>query len=53
MTQEVADCLSAGIAAHPEDWHMLQRVFEADLDARGPVDRTIGRPAGRPIGKTG
>jgi hypothetical protein len=31
MTQQVADDLSAGITAHPEDWHMLQRVFVADL----------------------
>jgi len=31
MTQACADALGAGIAAHPEDWHMLQRVFEADL----------------------
>jgi len=44
MTQQVADGLSAGIAAHPADWHMLQRVFEADLDERpaepvaGPVE---------------
>jgi lauroyl/myristoyl acyltransferase len=32
MTQEVARVFEAGIAAHPEDWHMLQRVFTADLD---------------------
>lgn len=31
MTQGCADALAAGIAAHPEDWHMLQRVFVADL----------------------
>lgn len=31
MTQACADALAAGIAAHPEDWHMLQRVFVADL----------------------
>jgi hypothetical protein len=28
----VARVFEAGIAAHPEDWHMLQRVFTADLD---------------------
>ena len=33
MTQACADALGAGIAAHPQDWHMLQRVFVADLDA--------------------
>lgn len=32
MTQACADVLGAGIAAHPQDWHMLQRVFVADLD---------------------
>ena len=31
MTQGCADALASGIAAHPEDWHMLQRVFVADL----------------------
>ena len=32
MTQEMARVFEAGIAAHPQDWHMLQRVFVADLD---------------------
>jgi phosphatidylinositol dimannoside acyltransferase len=32
MMQGCADALGAGIAGHPQDWHMLQRVFEADLD---------------------
>jgi lauroyl/myristoyl acyltransferase len=27
LTQQVADGLAVGIAAHPEDWHMLQRVW--------------------------
>jgi lauroyl/myristoyl acyltransferase len=30
MTQGCADALAVGIAANPEDWHMLQRVFVAD-----------------------
>jgi len=30
MTQGCADALARGVAAHPEDWHMLQRVFVAD-----------------------
>lgn len=34
MTQAVADALSEGIREHPEDWHMLQRVFTADLEPR-------------------
>jgi KDO2-lipid IV(A) lauroyltransferase len=33
MTQQVAAVWAAGIAQHPEDWHMLQKVFTADLDA--------------------
>jgi phosphatidylinositol dimannoside acyltransferase len=32
MTQQVARFFEAGIRAHPQDWHMLQRVFTADLD---------------------
>ena len=32
MTQEAARLFEAGIRAHPQDWHMLQRVFVADLD---------------------
>jgi phosphatidylinositol dimannoside acyltransferase len=32
MTQQVAAAFESGIAEHPADWHMLQRVFTADLD---------------------
>src|SRR5580693_10571210 len=32
MTQQLAEVYEAGIRAHPEDWHMLQPVFTADLD---------------------
>jgi phosphatidylinositol dimannoside acyltransferase len=32
MMQEVARLFEEGIRAHPQDWHMLQRVFVADLD---------------------
>ncbi|MEV5575864.1 phosphatidylinositol mannoside acyltransferase [Spirillospora sp. NPDC052269] len=39
MTQELARVFEEGIAEHPEDWHMLQKVWVADL----------GRPA-RPAG---
>ncbi|QFG26432.1 phosphatidylinositol mannoside acyltransferase [Actinomadura sp. WMMB 499] len=31
MTQELATVFEAGIAAHPEDWHMLQQVWLDDL----------------------
>jgi KDO2-lipid IV(A) lauroyltransferase len=34
--QSYADSWSAAIRAHPEDWHMLQRVFVADLDPPDP-----------------
>jgi hypothetical protein len=32
MTQQLARVFETAIAAHPEDWHMLQKVFTADLD---------------------
>jgi phosphatidylinositol dimannoside acyltransferase len=32
MTQAVADTFADGIGEHPQDWHMLQRVWVADLD---------------------
>ncbi len=41
MTQACADALAEGIAAHPEDWHMLQRVFAADLE---PIARAPSQP---------
>ena len=40
MTQAVADKFSAGIAEHPEDWHMLQPLFLADLAADGSKTRS-------------
>ncbi len=33
MTQALARSFESAIRAHPADWHMLQRVFVADLDA--------------------
>lgn len=41
MTQDCVDALAAGVRAHPEDWHMMQRVFTADLD---PARLAAGRP---------
>lgn len=41
-TQAVAAAFEAGIAAHPTDWHMLQRLWTADLD---PARRAPARPA--------
>ncbi|XVU28463.1 phosphatidylinositol mannoside acyltransferase [Actinoplanes sp. CA-054009] len=34
MTQALADAYAEGIAAHPEDWHMLQKYFLADLGGK-------------------
>ncbi len=34
MTQAVADAFATGIAAHPADWHMLQRLWLDDLAPR-------------------
>ncbi|RKN12682.1 phosphatidylinositol mannoside acyltransferase [Streptomyces radicis] len=31
MTQALADHFAAGIAAHPQDWHMLQPLWPADV----------------------
>ncbi|MDX6211529.1 MAG: phosphatidylinositol dimannoside acyltransferase [Frankiales bacterium] len=34
MTQQLADVFAEGIAAAPQDWHMLQRLWVADFAAR-------------------
>ncbi|WP_371792764.1 phosphatidylinositol mannoside acyltransferase [Streptomyces sp. NBC_01471] len=34
MAQALADAFATGIAEHPEDWHMLQRLWLADLECR-------------------
>lgn len=31
-TQALADRIASGIAEHPQDWHMMQRLWLADLD---------------------
>ncbi|MYY11538.1 phosphatidylinositol mannoside acyltransferase [Streptomyces sp. SID4919] len=36
MTQALADAFASGIAEHPEDWHMLQRLWLDDLDPAHP-----------------
>ncbi|MEV6367486.1 phosphatidylinositol mannoside acyltransferase [Micromonospora musae] len=40
LTQRVADEFAAGIARHPEDWHMLQRMW---LDQRSAAGADRGR----------
>jgi phosphatidylinositol dimannoside acyltransferase len=45
MSQQLARVFETAIAEHPQDWHMLQRVFTADLDpARLPGNN--GGPGG-------
>ncbi|MFJ2951131.1 phosphatidylinositol mannoside acyltransferase [Streptomyces sp. NPDC087226] len=42
MTQALADAFATGIAEHPEDWHMLQRLWLKDLDpARDPATAPV------------
>jgi KDO2-lipid IV(A) lauroyltransferase len=40
MTQRLADVFAGAIAAHPQDWHMLQRVWLDDLDPARVVAAT-------------
>jgi KDO2-lipid IV(A) lauroyltransferase len=49
MSQALADRFAEAIAEHPQDWHMLQRVFTADLDqARLPSSQAAAQvPAPR------
>jgi phosphatidylinositol dimannoside acyltransferase len=47
MTQQMARVFEASIAEHPQDWHMLQRVFVADLD---PVRLAAAASAGNGAG---
>lgn len=44
MTQSCADALAGAVQEHPEDWHMLQRVFTADFEtkARGAAGVRAG-----------
>nr|WP_306326180.1 phosphatidylinositol mannoside acyltransferase [Streptomyces venezuelae] len=42
MTQALADAFAQGIADHPEDWHMLQRLWLADLEERPEPGATAG-----------
>ncbi len=50
MTQEMARRFEDGIREHPADWHMVQRVFVADLDperlARADAAAGAGGAAG-------
>jgi len=49
MTQQLATAFEQGIRDHPEDWHMLQRLFVADLDSDRLARRgTRGTPEEAP-----
>ncbi|MET9894857.1 phosphatidylinositol mannoside acyltransferase [Streptomyces sp. NPDC006465] len=48
MTQALADAFATGIADHPEDWHMLQRLWLKDLDpGKAPQESTAQDPEKR------
>jgi KDO2-lipid IV(A) lauroyltransferase len=46
MVQATADIWADGIHEHPEDWHMLQRLWLADLAVREPA--AAGHPVPAP-----
>jgi phosphatidylinositol dimannoside acyltransferase len=49
MTQQIAAVFEQAIREHPQDWHMLQRVFSADVEEaspEGPPPRTSSRSGG-------
>ncbi|GAA2448051.1 phosphatidylinositol mannoside acyltransferase [Streptomyces glaucus] len=39
MTQALADVFARGIADHPQDWHMLQRLWLADLGPAASAEK--------------
>jgi KDO2-lipid IV(A) lauroyltransferase len=45
MCQQVADTFAEGIAEHPADWHMLQRLWLVDLDPARAPEPEPGDPA--------
>ncbi|MCD0481237.1 phosphatidylinositol mannoside acyltransferase [Streptacidiphilus sp. ASG 303] len=55
MTRALAAVWAEGVRSHPEDWHMLQRFWLADLPAarafaQDPVGEPSGAPAETPAG---
>lgn len=47
LTQRIADHLAAGIARHPEDWHMLQRLWIGATGDHAPSAGEVGEPSAR------
>jgi hypothetical protein len=52
MTQQLAAAFEKRISEHPQDWHMLQRVFISDLD-RARLPGPQSGPAGPVRGSAG
>jgi lauroyl/myristoyl acyltransferase len=51
ITQQVARFFEEQIGAHPQDWHMLQRVFTADLDPERLAAARVRAAAGGGAGE--
>lgn len=49
LSQQIADRLAAGIARHPEDWHMLQRMWIDEPGTPVIAADPAGPPAERPV----
>jgi KDO2-lipid IV(A) lauroyltransferase len=47
LTQRIADQLAVGIASHPADWHMLQRLWLANGVGGSPAGGGLPGPARR------
>ncbi|HEX7106447.1 MAG TPA: phosphatidylinositol mannoside acyltransferase [Acidothermaceae bacterium] len=43
MTQALADTFAADIAAHPQDWHMLQPLWPADRHTVGSAEPVVAK----------
>src|ERR1700753_2944473 len=48
MSQQLADRFTEAIAEHPQDWHMLQKVFTADLDPARIAKASVPAPRTEP-----
>ncbi|MFE9807057.1 phosphatidylinositol mannoside acyltransferase [Streptomyces sp. NPDC005548] len=48
MTQAMADAFATGIADHPEDWHMLQRLWLKDLDPGKASQESLAQDPANP-----
>jgi KDO2-lipid IV(A) lauroyltransferase len=48
MTQALAAVFERAVLEHPEDWHMLQKLFVSDLDPE-----RLARRGGRAADRTG